>query len=422
MRPLVGTLLLVSLILLSCQKETEVVGPDSASSLFLANTRPLEPVTRASMEGVYRIVQGEEFFSDLVVLKWSGAASGADTAFYLSGFFGRDAAHFVLSAGSLDSALFFSGTWRKLMTGESGLLRAVVPSGSGGRHLMNPLPAIGRDSITIQGTWGNGGEDPSRSIVFRYDRPLHRGKNLEIIAHRGGGRTADRLPVSENSVDMILYAERLGATAVEIDVNTTKDGVPVLYHDATLNLRLVQKNGLVGGVEDYTYEQLQSLVRLIHGERIPTFREALDAALYRTKLQLVYIDVKPAMPVATIHQIQQEYMAKAAAAGRQFELLIGLPSEEKVNEFRALPNYTQIPSLCELTIDDVRALNSRVWSPRWTMGTQSDLVAQMHAEGRRAFVWTLDEPQYIRQFLTDGQFDGILTNYSCMVAYYHYVR
>jgi glycerophosphoryl diester phosphodiesterase len=400
-----------------------VVGPDNTTSLLLADTKPLKPATRASMEGVYRVVQGQDFFGDYVALKWSGVANGPDTTFYLSGFFGRDAAYFVVSAGSLDSTFFFMGTWRKLMTTESGYVRATVLKASGGHQLMNPSPVVGKDSITINGVWGDKEESPSKSLVLQYDRPLYRaGKPFEVIAHRGGGRTSDLLPVSENTVAMIQYAERLGATAIEIDVRPTKDGVPVLYHDGTLNLRLVQKCGLVGPMEDYTYDQLQTLVRCIHGERIPTYREILDAVLYTTKIRMVYTDTKPTMPIAGLYEIQQEYIAKAAAAGRQLEILIGLPSDDKINEFKALPNYTHVPSLCELTVDETQALNSRVWCPRWTDGTQNDLVAQIHAEGRRAFTWTVDDPQWMQDFLANGQFDGFVTNYSPMLAYYTYVR
>jgi glycerophosphoryl diester phosphodiesterase len=421
MRPFTALILLTSLISISCRKDVEVVVPYDASGPFFADTKPLKPPTRAAMEGVYRVLQGQDVFGDYVALKWSGVSSGSDTSFLLSGFYGRDAAFSAVSGGSLDSTFFFSGTWRKLASTETGLMRWTVLSSSGGRQLMKPSPVIGRDSITIYGTWGNGEGNPSRNVVLRYDRPLYKGKRFEIIAHRGGGRTSDMLPVSENSVEMILYAERLGCTWIEIDVRPTKDGVPVLYHDNTMNLRLIQKCGLVGEVEEYTYDQLQTLVRLIHGEKMPTFREVLDAALYRTKLRGVYIDTKPTMPVNVLAQIQQEYTAKAAAAGRQFELLIGIPSDDKINELKAISNYTQIPSLCELTVDDARALNSKAWAPRWTMGTQNDKVAQVQAEGRRAFVWTLDVPEYVQQFIAAG-YDGILTNYSPMVAYYNYVR
>lgn len=413
--------LLLSLVSFSCLEGDAVVAPVAISDGALAGTTPFGPATRAALEGVYRVVQGSEAFGEFVVLKWSGVASGADTSFILSGFFGRDAAYFAAKGGMRDGQLLFSGTWRKLMNTDAGLLQATVADTNGAALLRSASGQIPKDSVTIAGSWGSGEGAPDRPIVLRYDRPLYRGKRFDIIAHRGGGRTSDLLPVSENSVEMILFTGRLGSTAIEIDVRPTKDMVPVLYHDATLNLRLTQKSGLTGEVEKYTYEQLQTLIRLLHGERIPTLREALDAVLYRTSLRLVYLDTKPTMPLDLLRQIQQEYLAKAAAAGRQLELLIGLPSEEKVNEFEKLPGYTQIPSLCELEVDMVRRVNARAWSPRWTLGTQPDLVAQMHAEGRRAFAWTLDVPQYIEQFIS-SDYDGLLTNYAPTVAYYHYIR
>jgi hypothetical protein len=46
----------------------------------------------------------------------------------------------------------------------------------------------------------------------------------------------------------------------------------------------------------------------------------------------------------------------------------------------------------------------------------------MQAEGRRVFVWTLDVPAYVQEYIANGRFDGILSNYPSIVAYYHYVR
>jgi glycerophosphoryl diester phosphodiesterase len=46
----------------------------------------------------------------------------------------------------------------------------------------------------------------------------------------------------------------------------------------------------------------------------------------------------------------------------------------------------------------------------------------MHAEGRLAFTWTLDDANYIEEFINAGEFDGILTNYPTIVSYYHYIK
>lgn len=418
-------LLVIGLVQLSCSPDINVTIPQDDSGLFLAETHPLTPIMRAALEGVYRVVEGQGMFGDLVALKWSGVASEgshADTTQYLSGFFGRDCIYFNLQGGTLDSVFFFSGTWRKGVNTETGLMRFLINKSSGGEQLFQSSPVIGRDSITLTGNWGNGSETPGQRIVLKYERPLYRGRPFDIFGHRGGGRTSDHLPASENSVAIVLLAERLGATAIEIDIHMTKDQVPVLYHDKEINLRLTQPSGLVGPIEDYTYAQLQTFIRLIHGERIPTLREVLDAALYRTHIRTVWLDMKPSASYSAVLEIQQYYIAEAARIGRDFKPLIGIPSTDKLDEFITLPNYQQIPSICELDVDKVHQLNSSYWGPRFTLGTQNALVAQMHAEGRHVAAWTLDEPGFVQDFLTNGDFDGFVTNYSSMVAYYIYVR
>ena len=93
-----------------------------------------------------------------------------------------------------------------------------------------------------------------------------------------------------------------------------------------------------------------------------------------------------------------------------------------INEFLAYPDYVNIISLCELELDDVRKTNASVWSPRWTLGTQLDKVREMHAEGRKVFSWTIDDQTFIKKFIQEGEFDGLLSNYSASTSYYFYMQ
>jgi glycerophosphoryl diester phosphodiesterase len=93
-----------------------------------------------------------------------------------------------------------------------------------------------------------------------------------------------------------------------------------------------------------------------------------------------------------------------------------------MEDLMTFPGYQDIPSLCELTVEDVRTLNSKVWGPRWTLGTQNELVQQMHDEGRVAVCWTIDNPAWIKDYIVNGLFDGLLTNFPFVVAYYHYIQ
>ena len=108
--------------------------------------------------------------------------------------------------------------------------------------------------------------------------------------------------------------------------------------------------------------------------------------------------------------------------GRKLNILIGLPGKDQMDQFLALPDYSTTPSLCELSIGDAEKTNARVWAPRFTEGTQNDQVAIVHGQGRKAFVWTLDVPEFITQYINEGHFDGILSNFPSCVAFNYYVH
>ncbi len=414
--------IVLALSLVSCQ-ETPSVSVPSSNDVFLQDAKPLTATMRSAMEGVYSVVGANDMFGDVVVLKWSYVVKPnlLDTTFYMSVFTSKDVGFFVLEGGSLDSTFLFSGYWRKMVNTETGIARFTITSAKGGNVLHQPIPPVKKDSIVLYGEFGSGSSIADHNVTFTYQRPLY-GKRFAVLGHRGGGRTSDMLPVSENTVDMALYAPRLGATGIEIDVRQTADDSTILYHDNELNPREVQRTGLVGKIENYTYKQLQAYVRLIHGERIPTLREVLEAALYRTSLTAVYLDNKASANLAKEREIQKEFMAKAQAAGRNFQMFIGIPSDDILNSFLALPDYASAPSLCELSMDQTRQAHSKVWSPRWTLGLQLAEIAQMHADSIAVITWTVDVPDYIHQYITQGNFDGLLTNYCPCVAYYHYVR
>jgi glycerophosphoryl diester phosphodiesterase len=161
---------------------------------------------------------------------------------------------------------------------------------------------------------------------------------------------------------------------------------------------------------------------LRNGEKIPSLREALEFVLEETNIGAVWLDTKDVDVVPASIELLQEINERAVLMGRQLKINLGIPADDVFEEFISQPGYQDIPSLCELSIDQVRQANSQVWAPRWTQGIQSADVQQMHAEGRLVFTWTLDKTNYIEQFINEGEFDGILTNYPTIVSYYHYIK
>ena len=410
---------LLLILFFGCRKEYEAPIPYQFTNKPGAGqfTSPI----RQAMEGVYAVTTGSGQFNEQVAVKWTFTLSGSDTTHYLSIFTGLDAGFFNLEGSSQTDSLVVKGFWRKLVNTATGLANLTVKMKHAGKLQPYTGSLAPGDTLVLTGLYGENAATPSQPITLTYRRPLNK-TPFAIMAHRSGGRTSDLLPASENSIEIIKLASRLGATGIEIDVRYTKDGVPILYHDNTLNLRLIQKNGLAGPIENYSYQQLSSLVRLINGEKIPTLEEALETVINNTSLDFVWLDTKYIGPMDKVQAIQQKYRQKALLARRNVRIVIGLPTTDALKAYEALSDKANTPVLCELDTAITRSIGARIWAPRWTLGPQTEEVKAMKAEGRTVYVWTLDETEFIREFIDQNSFDGILSNYSPVVAYYHYVQ
>lgn len=413
-------ILFIAFSFTACVKKFEAPVPNTSWSTFdSASKAPLPVVARQRMEGIYSITDGTDVFGTEAAVKLTYYYNGVDTTFYVSIFANNEVPYIICEARVKDSGILLNGYWRQMVNTSTGKARLMIRPAAGAKKL---LTGATPDSLIIDGVYGNGDEAPAGVLRLKYLRPLNRSTPLQIVAHRLGGRSSDLLPHSENSVELLRMASRFGATGVETDVHLTSDGVPIIYHDETLNERLVQKNGLIGPIDNYSYAQINTLVRLINGEHVPTLREVLTTLVYNTPLTFIWLDTKLHGNLQVLRDMQVEFTQKAAAIGRTVDISIGIPDQTVLDNFLQLPGYKNIPSVCELPIDKLETANSHIWGPRWTLGTQNTEVAQMHAEGRKAYVWTLDVPGNIQTFLKEGNFDGILTNYPSAVAFYYYAK
>ncbi len=96
-------------------------------------------------------------------------------------------------------------------------------------------------------------------------------------AHRGLHDNESEAP--ENSLPAFKKAVKAGY-GIELDVQLTKDRVPVVFHDFTLE-RACNKPGKV---YDYTYEELQQFSLFKSGEKIPRFEEVLNVVAGKVPL------------------------------------------------------------------------------------------------------------------------------------------
>jgi glycerophosphoryl diester phosphodiesterase len=373
----------------------------------IKGAKELTNIQKKLIDGLYLISDGKQDFGDTAVVKWNGNS--------LSIFVKKEQTYFVLYGGEIQKELVFAGYWRYSLSEELGFIKLIINESTSQKILNNEKP----QSIRLNGEYHLNNQIKTISITY-----LKQLKNdsFYIIAHRGGGRNIDRLPASENSVELIEFAESLGANAIEIDVQLTKDSVPVLFHDEYFSKRLINQDFFIGKVSDYTYDLIESFVTLKNNEKIPTFEEALSVALYKTNLKAVWIDVKSAEVVGRITQTIIDFQNKAKQAGRSFEIFLGIPEIGVLNSYLNHPDKSQITALCEMEPDIVEQSGALIWAPRWSLGLQTEEINNMHSKGKKVFTWTLDENVFIRKFIQKGSFDGILTNYPFLVAYEYYTN
>ncbi|HVO44633.1 MAG TPA: glycerophosphodiester phosphodiesterase family protein [Aggregatilineales bacterium] len=95
-----------------------------------------------------------------------------------------------------------------------------------------------------------------------------------ILGHRGASHDAP-----QNTVAAFALARSMGADGVELDTSLTRDGVPVVIHDLTLD-KTTDGSGPVRALDLAAIKALDAGIRFgerFRGERIPTLDEAFEA-------------------------------------------------------------------------------------------------------------------------------------------------
>jgi len=102
-------------------------------------------------------------------------------------------------------------------------------------------------------------------------------KKTLLISHRGAHEEAP-----ENSCEAFKIAVDHGVDGIETDVQLSRDGIPVLFHNPTA----YHVSGSRKRISAYTYEQLQALDLRQKGPfvRIPTLADMLKRFSRRTRL------------------------------------------------------------------------------------------------------------------------------------------
>lgn len=162
-------------------------------------------------------------------------------------------------------------------------------------------------------------EDPARVVP-------------QIVAHCGS--SADR---PENTIASAQRAIEAGATVVEVDVRTTRDGVLVLSHDATLE-RMTDGRGRINDRTLAEIQQLDAGTKFspkFAGERVPTLEQVL--AHCRDKID-VQFDLKESS-----EPYYQRIVEAIRTVGDTRRIILSVRSLKQAKRFRnLLPDVRQL--------------------------------------------------------------------------------
>jgi glycerophosphoryl diester phosphodiesterase len=239
------------------------------------------------------------------------------------------------------------------------------------------------------------------------DRGLDHPGTVLAFAHRGGSFHPE-IEGLENTLVAFQHAVDLGYQHLETDVNLTRDGVLLAFHDAVLD-RVTEGTG---ALQDRTHAEIADV--LIHGrESIPTL-----AALLESFPDVCFnIDLKSEAAVDPLADL-------IAATASRDRVCVGAFSHARVRRFRARagPRVPTAASPAEVALCRVlpgaRAVGRLTCAAaalqvphrrgRFTVAT-AGLVERAHALGKHVHVWTVDDPQEMHDLLDRGV-DGLFTD------------
>jgi glycerophosphoryl diester phosphodiesterase len=185
----------------------------------------------------------------------------------------------------------------------------------------------------------------------------------QIIAHRGAS-----LERPECTLSSIKRAIKVDATAVEVDVRTSRDGQLFILHDATLD-RTTDGSGVAS---ELTLAELQKLdagswfAERFRGEPIPSLIDAAETCVGKIDLLLDLKEQGDVYDKRVVEVINEH--------GDPARTIIGVRSVEQAKRFRKLlPEARQLALIPD--VDSIEAFAEagvefiRLW-PRWL--TESD--------------------------------------------------
>lgn len=256
--------------------------------------------------------------------------------------------------------------------------------------------------------------------TVRERKRLFNEKPFWVIAHRGFSGA-----YPENTMLSFEKADELTIDALELDIHASKDGKLVVIHDPTLD----RTTNMSGRIVDYSAEELRRADAGYHfdpshnntfpfrgqGIKIP-FLEELFQRFPNKKFVVEIKQTMPAIEELLIALIRKYHMEeKVIIASEHFDPLARVRTMDpalatNLSAIEAREFYT----LFRMRLSAFyKSAGDALQIPDEYKGQKvvtRSFVKAVHKKGLILHVWTVNDPEEMKQLIDDGV-DGIITDY-----------
>lgn len=218
-----------------------------------------------------------------------------------------------------------------------------------------------------------------------------------VYAHRGASEYCP-----ENTLLSFYTGIFMGANGIETDVQITKDGVLVLFHDDTLT----RVTGAEGSICDYSYDELLSLSVKKNEltDKIPTFEDFLSHFAHRD------ITFAIELKVGGVEQAVADMIFKYGIEKKT------VVTSFNIDYIRAVKRYAPTLRIGYLTdkiddtlIDELLSMGAEEICPKGALLT-AEQVSEWHTRGLNVRAWGIYDVDIMRSVYAAGA-DGMTVNF-----------
>lgn len=214
-----------------------------------------------------------------------------------------------------------------------------------------------------------------------------------IIGHRGASAVAP-----ENSMAAFAAAIEAGADGIEFDVRLSRDGVPVIIHDDTLQ----RTHGLRRRVVDLTVDELRSV-------SVPSLRDLFELMAQNELLLCLEIKGSSDELAERCCELVNEFAFEDRVIVECFDLKV----IDKIRTLKTAALFEPRIYTDQRLIDRALEVGASVLALHHRLAKSSLIEKAKHAEFR-VVVWTVDDPAWIARAQSLG-IEALITNDPAMM-------